>query len=301
MRAEPVLTVYYDGACPLCRREIGFYRGCRGAEAVAWVDVAGSAAEPAPDLPRADALARFHVRDSDGRLVAGGAAFAALWRALPGFSPLGRLFGSFLLRPLLARAYDSFLVLRPRLQRFAAAREARMSDGKVLPRWLVGELRSDQAGETGAIWIYRAILALSRDAGIRAFAAAHLATETRHLAEIEAVLPPAARSRLLPVWRVAGFLTGAIPALCGPRAVYATIAAVEEFVDRHYRLQIARLDSEAILPELRALLERCRIDEAGHRDEAIAALDRPPGRLLRAWSVVVGRGSAAAVVLARRF
>jgi ubiquinone biosynthesis monooxygenase Coq7 len=300
MSAEPVLTVYYDGACPLCRREIGFYRGCRGAEGVAWVDVAASAAAPAADLPRADALARFHVRDADGRLVAGGAAFAALWRALPGFRPLGRLFASPRLRPLLARAYDAFLGVRPYLQRLAAAREPAMLDGTPLPVWLVGELRSDHAGETGAVWIYRAIIALSRDAGIRRFAAAHLATERRHLAEIEAVLPRGARSRLLPAWRVAGFLTGAIPALCGPRAVHATVASVEEFVDRHYRAQIDRLDREAILPDLRALLERCRTDEVHHRDEARAALDRPPGALLRAWSFVVGRGSSAAVVLARR-
>ena len=59
MSAEPALTVYYDGACPLCRREIGFYRDCRGAEAVAWVDIAGSAEAPAPDLPRAAALAQW--------------------------------------------------------------------------------------------------------------------------------------------------------------------------------------------------------------------------------------------------
>jgi len=301
MSAEPALTVYYDGACPLCRREIGFYRDCRGAEAVAWVDIAGSAEAPAPDLPRAAALARFHVRGADGRLVSGGAAFAELWRALPGFRPLGRLFGRPLPGRVLARGYEAFLGLRPRLQRLAAAREPRLPDGTALPRWLAGELRSDQAGETGAVWIYRAILALSRDEAVRRFAAVHLATEMRHLDEIEAVLPRVARSRLLPAWRVAGFVTGAIPALCGPRAVYATVAAVETFVDRHYRAQTDRLEREAILPDLRALLERCRADEVGHRDEARAALDRPPGAVLRAWSFVVGRGSAAAVVLARRF
>ena len=43
-------------------------------------------------------------------------------------------------------------------------------------------------------------------------------------------------------------------------------------------------------------------DERTHRDEAAAALrsDRPPGAVLRGWCALVGRGSAAAVVLARR-
>lgn len=36
----PACTVYYDGACPLCQREISFYRQRKGAEAVRWVDVA---------------------------------------------------------------------------------------------------------------------------------------------------------------------------------------------------------------------------------------------------------------------
>jgi predicted DCC family thiol-disulfide oxidoreductase YuxK len=80
------LTVHYDVACPLCRREIDFYRGRGGAGLVEWVDAAGSDAELlAPDLVRADALARFHVRLPDGTLESGSRGFAALWSVLPGF------------------------------------------------------------------------------------------------------------------------------------------------------------------------------------------------------------------------
>lgn len=86
-----------------------------------------------------------------------------------------------------------------------------------LPAGLVADLRSDQAGETGAVWIYRGVLAVSRDPALRAFAQRHLATERRHLGLIEACLPAADHSRLLPLWRLAGWLTGALPALARPR------------------------------------------------------------------------------------
>jgi ubiquinone biosynthesis monooxygenase Coq7 len=169
-----------------------------------------------------------------------------------------------------------------------------------MPAWLVGELRSDHAGETGAVLIYRGILAVSRNPAVREFALRHKATEQGHLDLLDRLLPPKDRSRLLPVWRVAGWLTGAIPALFGPRAVWATIDAVESFVDHHYQAQIDRLDAERILPEIRALLEHCRIEEVHHRDEARDLADRPPGALLRFWTVLVDRGSKAAVAAAKR-
>ena len=103
---------------------------------------------------------------------------------------------------------------------------------------------------------------------------------------------------LLP--RVAGWLTGALPALVGPRAVFATIDAVETFVDHHYREQIERLDAEGLMPALRDLLEQCRAEEVHHRDEAREASVAPPGPLLRGWAWLVGTGSAAAVRAARR-
>lgn len=86
----PALTVYYDGSCPLCRREIALYRRLRGAECLQWLDV--SAGAPlGQDLSCEQAMRRFHVRDAQGRLFSGGAAFARLWRALPGWRVLGWL------------------------------------------------------------------------------------------------------------------------------------------------------------------------------------------------------------------
>lgn len=169
-----------------------------------------------------------------------------------------------------------------------------------MPAWLIGELRSDHAGETGAVMIYRGILAFARDPALRDFAARHMETEAGHLRILEGLLTPARHSRLLPIWRIAGWLTGAIPALFGTRAVYATIDAVETFVDHHYQQQLDRLDAEGILPELRATLAQCQEDEVHHRDEARELTGPPPGLLLRLWAGMVDGGSRAAVLAARR-
>ncbi len=165
---------------------------------------------------------------------------------------------------------------------------------------LLGDLRSDHAGETGAVAIYLGILAVCRDPQIRQFATAHLATEREHLARLSDLLPPGRRSVLLPLWRVAGWLTGALPALAGPRAIYATIDAVETFVDRHYEEQVRKLPADGPGGALRNLLMACQADEVHHRDEARTARQGEAGVLLRGWQWLVGTGSALAVSAARR-
>ncbi len=110
---SPDLTVYYDGACPICSREIGAYRKLDGAERLDWVNVADPAAATGDDLDRDAALARMHVRDADGRLHSGAAAFAAMWRAFPRTRLLGRIAGSRPALIVLEPAYRLFLKLRP--------------------------------------------------------------------------------------------------------------------------------------------------------------------------------------------
>lgn len=303
----------YDGACPLCQREIAWYRELPASCPVAWLDVNDAQALSVDDATRSRYLSRFHVRRADGETLSGAAAFVALWLTLPGWRWLGRMGRLPGVTPLLELMYRGFLPLRPHLQRVAHALAT-----PHIPAALVADLRSDHAGETGAVHIYRGVLALARDPGLRAFATHHLATEQRHLDQVAAVLPAWRRSWCLPAWRVAGFLTGALPALFGPRAVYATVHAVETFVDRHYQQQIDRLDGleRTASPrpgagtgtgegadrwaDLRALLVACQQDERQHRDEALALQAGPVGVLTRAWCALVGTGSAAAVHLARR-
>ncbi|MBX3507758.1 MAG: DUF393 domain-containing protein [Parvibaculum sp.] len=113
--------VYYDGSCPLCRREIDFYRRREGARAINWVDVSKAdyaGGDGAPE--RETAMKRFHVKRADGALVSGGAAFAELWVALPALRPIGILFRYPPFSWAITIGYRLFLPLRPWLQKLAA-------------------------------------------------------------------------------------------------------------------------------------------------------------------------------------
>ena len=117
------LTVLYDGACPLCRREIAVYRDLQPLQPglpVCFADISNTA-EPLPSgTTREQLLARFHVQGRDGQLLSGAQAFLALWAALPGWRWLalaGRLPGA---GWMMEGMYRLFLRWRPMLQRWAA-------------------------------------------------------------------------------------------------------------------------------------------------------------------------------------
>ena len=67
-----------------------------------------------------------------------------------------------------------------------------------LPPWLTRDLRSDHAGEAGAVAMYRGILAVSPCEDVRTFASEHVKTESNHLRLLESILPTCPE----PTWRV---------------------------------------------------------------------------------------------------
>lgn len=116
------LTVYFDGSCPVCTREMGWYRHMRGAEEIHWIDAA--CCDPATlgeDLSREAALARLHVRLPSGQLCSGARAFATLWSALPATRWAGRVASRPGIVHVLELGYRGFLKLR-RLWRGATPR-----------------------------------------------------------------------------------------------------------------------------------------------------------------------------------
>ena len=112
------LTVWHDGACPLCRREIALMRRLDRRGAIRFVDASTADAASCP-VDRADLLARFHARE-DGTMLHGAAAFAAMWRAIPVLRPLGLAARRPWVLAALEALYGRFLVVRPMLQRLVA-------------------------------------------------------------------------------------------------------------------------------------------------------------------------------------
>lgn len=107
-------VVYYDGACPLCRREVAWYRARPGGSDIDWFDVGHHDGENvAPDLRTTDALRRLHVRSRDGGLLSGARAFAELWLALPRLRIYGRLLRLPGIIHIAEWMYGVFLAVRP--------------------------------------------------------------------------------------------------------------------------------------------------------------------------------------------
>lgn len=171
---------------------------------------------------------------------------------------------------------------------------------KPFPQWLAAELRSDHAGEVGAVEIYKGALKANRDPLMRQEILSHLETERRHLRAFQVLLDPPETSRLLYLWRISGWLLGYIACRAGADVYHRTIAVVETFVDAHCEQQIQRLTAEGGNEALLALLRACQKDEIEHRNEAASRVNRAPGPFGRLWSSIVASGSAAAVLLARR-
>jgi predicted DCC family thiol-disulfide oxidoreductase YuxK len=110
----PTVTVWFDGACSLCTREIALMRKLDRKNAITFVDA--TSPDAVCPLNRADLLKRFHAAEN-GTLLSGAAAFAAMWRAIPLLRPLGLAARNKTVLATLEHLYLMFLRHRPKFQR----------------------------------------------------------------------------------------------------------------------------------------------------------------------------------------
>jgi predicted DCC family thiol-disulfide oxidoreductase YuxK len=78
------LTVYFDGLCPLCSREIKFYRSKASATKIDWQDITEPGFDPdSHGLDKVKIHQSFHVKTKDGKVIAGVEAFISIVSSNP--------------------------------------------------------------------------------------------------------------------------------------------------------------------------------------------------------------------------
>ena len=124
------LTVFYNGACPICGAEVRHYQAlaARDGAPLAWVDISRERdALLGYGIDAAGAKRRLYAALGDGRLLAGVDAFAALWLRLPRYRRLARIVTMPGLKGAAALVYER--VLAPGLVWLDRRRERRVLDG----------------------------------------------------------------------------------------------------------------------------------------------------------------------------
>ena len=108
-------AIFFDGGCPLCRREVSHYRRLDRGGRVRWIDIASDPeALGSHGIAYAAAMQRLHAIDERGQVVSGVAAFLVAWRQLPGYRHLAHAIARLRLVTILDRAYARFAVWRLR-------------------------------------------------------------------------------------------------------------------------------------------------------------------------------------------
>lgn len=112
------LAVYFDGLCPLCSREIDYYRKLPGASSIRWVDITEDGFDAAAEGLDPEKVHRFfHVKTIQGQVISGVDAFIEIWKAIPSLHSwytLSRIPGA---RGVMKVGYSIFARVRPYLPR----------------------------------------------------------------------------------------------------------------------------------------------------------------------------------------
>ena len=104
-----MITVFYDGKCGLCSREIGHYMKISPPTTFIWRDIAN---EPKHlkniSVSQSDALRRLHVSDQAGTIYVGIDAFIAIWKKLPKWRLLALICAMPAVRSIVSLLYNKF-------------------------------------------------------------------------------------------------------------------------------------------------------------------------------------------------
>ncbi len=109
------LSVYFDGDCPLCRREIDLVKRFNRRQRLAFIDFSTNTyCSGEHGLNQCDLSRVIHARWSDGRVITGVEVFREMWKAI-GLGGLATISRWPIVNGVLIKAYDWFARNRLRL------------------------------------------------------------------------------------------------------------------------------------------------------------------------------------------
>jgi predicted DCC family thiol-disulfide oxidoreductase YuxK len=111
------LTLFYDGACPLCQAEILFLSGRNQADLLSFVDINSKAYDPLKvGVSCKEALAAMYGQYADGTLINGVIVFPEAYRRAD-LPTLAWIFSRKSMQPILKMAYRFFAKNRHAISR----------------------------------------------------------------------------------------------------------------------------------------------------------------------------------------
>lgn len=104
-----MITVFYDGQCGVCSKEIAYYKRIAKEGVFDWQDVVSAhEALNKAGITTVEALKYMHVQDDDGTIHRGVDAFIIMWSQMPQWIWLAKFVALPGVRGLATRLYDAF-------------------------------------------------------------------------------------------------------------------------------------------------------------------------------------------------
>lgn len=104
-----MITVFYDGQCGLCSKEINHYKKVAAEGIFDWQDVTRDTTVLKQEgISVTQALKSLHARDNNGNMHIGVDAFILIWRQLPRWKVLAFWVGLPGIKQLASLAYKAF-------------------------------------------------------------------------------------------------------------------------------------------------------------------------------------------------
>lgn len=120
MDMQRKITVYFDGLCKLCSKEINHYKKQKGSHQIHFIDICSGHFDAKKEgLDPYLVHKIMHVRRADGTMATRVDAFIEIWKYLPRYYFLAQWSQNSILKKIMEFGYSGFTVVRPYLPRYS--------------------------------------------------------------------------------------------------------------------------------------------------------------------------------------